>query len=318
MKKAVGITLLALLVLLPLCLCGCPEEKPSGPSTADVDPLSTSYQSGYRAGFDTGYTAGGFDRDRQREKNTTQPTPQGDHDDDYLVGFSDGYIEGYDKGYSGEKIDEPEYQRGYERGFDQGADLAFSDYKRGTVNEGAVIFTVLGNSYYRRGFARGSKDGYEYGMERAMKGYRWSDDWYADYTAGEESGSDGGKEWYEDDDEESQDEDAEKAAVLDHLDGLYQCEAEFDPHYTYSLIIKKDHTQFEMDMVPKGGYVVVFKETGRCEVDEGGMALTLFPSQLHEDRPDELPTNPTYKIRIDSSDGSYSIELVDEAGKVWD
>ena len=106
--------------------------------------------------------------------------------------------------------------------------------------------------------------------------------------------------------------------MLANIGGLYECDAEFDPHYTYFLSVDQDYGTYKMYMVPKGGMVLVFEEKGTYQVDAGGMSLSLTPNELVGEKPDELSGCTTFKVDYEKLTDSYNIELIDARGKVWE
>jgi hypothetical protein len=315
MKKTIGVLLLALTTLLSLMLYGCSSSAKSPWSSSDADPLSESYQAGYQSGYNSGLLTGELDKQRGRGWNDTVPVPQGDYDNDYMTGFADGYKEGYGKGFNVDPSQDPEYAEGYRDGFNKAAEMGYNDYVDGNVQE--RDFSYYGNQSsmrYHDGYIKGAEAGYTYGVERAKNGEGMTKDWYGEYLAGEETSSSDEKEWYEDEWDVGE----ESKFVLDNLGGLYECDAGFDPHYTYHLIISPDYKTYKLSMDVKGGTVLVFREEGTCEFDLGNMTLSLTPDELHKDRPDELPTNPTFKVKAVKPNGTHVIQLIDEDGKIWE
>ncbi|MDY6795106.1 MAG: hypothetical protein SWK76_07480 [Actinomycetota bacterium] len=215
--------------------------------------------------------------------------------------------------YGNYDVNHPDFQQGEKagdiNGYDQGRLDAYNGLDYNSTPPGS---DKVHSDSYNAGYAYGYRDGYMRGFNEVDLSKGQVTDVPSDTSVGGESR----KEWWEGDDEDQDGEGAK--TVLDDLDGFYQCDAGFDPHYTYSLYIQDNHTTYKMDMVPKGGYVVVFQEEGTCEVDAGGKNLTLTPKKLHEKRPDELPTCPTFRVEYDNNNGSYWIMLVDEDGKVWE
>ena len=87
MKRAAGILLLVFLLLLSLCLIGCPEEKAADKAATSVDRHSPDYLAGEKLGYEHGHLQGEADGFHGKEYNSTSPRYQFDESGVYNTGY---------------------------------------------------------------------------------------------------------------------------------------------------------------------------------------------------------------------------------------
>lgn len=308
MKRIFAVSLLSLLVILPLCICGCPE------SDIPVDESCPDYKTGYQSGYDQGYQQGQTDRQSGQGRNDTPPATQGDTTKDYRVGFSKGYLDGYDRGYVADRdegIDttDSEYIRGYKAGFNDGAMRGYYDCLDGKEQDpGDYQYQGFYNKHYKAGYTEAFDVGYANGYSYAKSSPDAEDmpvDWYA---------------WYKGEDTRllSDIVDDQTANSFEGLGGWYRCRASFDPHYIYELFINEEHNHYSLEMYPEGGFVIVFDEEGTCQIDEVAFTIACTPDELDKDRPDELPEVLVFDVEFKKTNGSTTYRLVDNRGETWE
>ncbi|MDY6795103.1 MAG: hypothetical protein SWK76_07465 [Actinomycetota bacterium] len=308
MRRAFAVSLLALLVALPLFLCGCPN------SDIPIDESRPDYKVGYQSGYDQGYQQGQVDRQSGLERDDTPPVTQGHTTKDYRAGFSKGYLNGYDRGYIADRdkgIDttDSEYVRGYEDGFNDGASRGYFDCLDGKEQDpGGYQYQDFYNKHYKAGYTEtfdiGYANGYNY-AKASPDAEEMPVDWYA---------------WYKGEDTRllSDIEDGQTADSFEGLGGWYRCRASFDPHYIYELYINEAQNHYTLEMYPEGGFVIVFYEEGTCQIDEVVSTITGTPDELDKDRPDELPEVLVFDIECKKTNGSITFRLVDNRGETWE
>ena len=139
---------------------------------------------------------------------------------------------------------------------------------------------------------------------------------------GGELGAEEPEDWYA-----SQGKSTEKISqYFKDSDRRFWREADFDPHYVYELVVTHKGTQYELQMMPAGGMIICFQETGTCKVDGENRTLTLTPELFtmndseagYTKRPEELRGVTTFQIEASKANGGIKFRLRDSKGKVWE